>query len=93
MIVFDANSQDLLSRKDNSETTLNARAVSRGIAIGKVVCLHGQKRQFYRFNLKDSEVENELLRFRSAVQLAKSQLKKINEQKSDIARENKVSIF
>ena len=93
MIVFDEKSQDLLSQKDNSETTLNARAVSRGIAIGKVVCLHGQKRQFYRFNLKDSEVENELLRFRSALQLAKSQLKKINKQKSDTARENKASIF
>ena len=93
MIVFDEKSQDLLSQKDNSETTLNARAVSRGIAIGKVVCLHGQKRQFYRFNLKDSEVENELIRFRSALQLAKSQLKKINEQSSDIARENKASIF
>lgn len=93
MIVFDETSQDLLSRKDNSETTLNARAVSRGIAVGKVVCLHGQKRQFYRFILKDSEIENELLRFRSALQLAKSQLKKINEQKSEIARENKASIF
>jgi phosphotransferase system enzyme I (PtsI) len=93
MIVFDEKSQDLLSRKDNSETILNARAVSRGIAIGKVICLHGQKRQFYRFVLKASEVENELLRFRSALQLAKNQLKKINEQKSDIVRENKASIF
>jgi phosphotransferase system enzyme I (PtsI) len=93
MIVFDEKSQDLLSPKNNSETTLNARAVSRGIAIGKVVCLHGQKRQFYRFNLKDSEVENEILRFRSALQLAKSQLKKINEQKFDVTGENKTSIF
>jgi phosphotransferase system enzyme I (PtsI) len=93
MIVFDRNSQDLLSRKNNSETTLSARAVSRGIAIGRVVCLHGHKRQFYRINLKDSEVENELLRFRSAARLAKSQLKKIIRQKIEIIRESETSIF
>jgi phosphotransferase system enzyme I (PtsI) len=93
MIVFDANSQALLSRKNNSETILNARAVSRGIAIGRVVCLHGYKRQFYQINLKDSEIENELLRFSVAIRLAKSQLKKIIAQKSEIASENKTNIF
>ncbi len=93
MIVFDTNSQDSLSQKNNTETILNARAVSRGIAIGQVVCLHGNKRQFYRINLKDSEIEKELLRFRVAVRLAKSQLKKINVQTSEIASENKTSIF
>jgi phosphotransferase system enzyme I (PtsI) len=93
MIVFDENSQDSLSRKKNGETILKARAVSRGIAIGRVVCLHGQKRQFYRINLENSEIENELNRFRSAVRLAKSQLKKIEAQKPEIAGENKTSIF
>ncbi len=93
MIVFDTNSQDSLSQKNNTETILNARAVSRGIAIGQVVCLHGNERQFYRINLKDSEIENEMLRFRAAVRLAKSQLKKINAQKSEIISENKTSIF
>ncbi len=93
MIVFDENSQDLLSRKNNSETILNARAVSRGIAIGRVVCLQGNKRQFYRIKLQDSEIEKELLRFRVAVRLAKSQLKNINAQKSEIVLENKTSIF
>jgi phosphotransferase system enzyme I (PtsI) len=43
--------------------------------------------------LKDSEIEKELLRFRVAVRLAKSQLKKINVQTSEIASENKTSIF
>ncbi len=93
MIVYDENSQGLFSRKNNSETILNARAVSRGIAIGRVVCLHGHKRQFYRINLKPSEIENELLRFSVAIRLAKSQLKKIIAQKSEIASENKTNIF
>jgi phosphotransferase system enzyme I (PtsI) len=93
MIVFDGNSPDPLSRKNNSETVLKARAVSRGFAIGRVVCLHGQKRQFYRINLKNSEIENELVRFRVAVQLAKSQIKNINAQKSEVTSENKTSIF
>jgi len=93
MIVFDKNSQDLLSPKNNGETVLKARAVSRGIAIGRVVCLHGLKRQFYRINLKNSEIESELRRFRVAVRLAKSQLKKIDAQKFEIVGSNKPSIF
>ncbi len=93
MIVTEANNQASLSRKKNIETILNARAVSRGIAVGKVVCLHGHKRQFYRIDLKNSEIEKELIRFRLAVQFAESQLENINALKSEFAGENKTSIF
>ncbi len=92
MIVFDRNSQDSFSRT-KSETILNGRAVSRGIAIGRVVCLHGRKRQFYRIRLENSDIEKELRRFRSAVRLARNQLKKIEAQKLEIAGDNKTSIF
>jgi len=93
MIFFDKNSQDPLSQKNNNETVLKARAVSRGIAIGRVVCLHGHKRQFFRINLENSEIESELRRFRLAVQLSKSQLKKIDAQKTGVIGNNKTGIF
>lgn len=70
-------------RRNSSETTLRGRAVSRGVAVGKVICLHGKKRQFYRIELNDSQIERELKRFRIAVRLAKKQLKKISSQKSE----------
>ncbi len=65
------------AKKRNVEIKLEARAVSRGVAIGKVVCLHGGTRQFYKISLKNDYIEREIKRFRAAVRLAKRQLKKI----------------
>lgn len=62
--------------------TLRGRAVSRGAAIGRTICLHGKKRQFYRINLQDSQIERELRRFRAAVRLAKRQLTKLGSQRN-----------
>lgn len=75
------------------EQKLKARAVSRGIALGKVVCLHGKKRQFYRYTLKDSQLEKELRRFRAAVRLSKRQLKKLSHRKTHSAGETQANIF
>ncbi|MCD9188093.1 MAG: phosphoenolpyruvate--protein phosphotransferase [Pyrinomonadaceae bacterium] len=77
----------------NSELRFNARSVSRGVAIGNVICLHGTKRQFYRISITNEEVESELMRLRSAVQLARKQLKKIILTKTDKAKETKTGIF
>ncbi|MDQ3747889.1 MAG: phosphoenolpyruvate--protein phosphotransferase [Acidobacteriota bacterium] len=76
-----------------NEIRLNARAVSRGIAVGKIVCLHGRKRQFYKINLEASHIKAELRRFRVAARLAMRELKKISSQKSDKIKETKVNIF
>jgi phosphotransferase system enzyme I (PtsI) len=59
------------------ETLLKARAVSRGVAIGKIVCLFGKNRQFYRVELAKSEIDSEVRRFRSAIRLATRQLNSI----------------
>jgi phosphoenolpyruvate-protein phosphotransferase (PTS system enzyme I) len=66
----------------NNEIRIQARAVSRGVAIGKVVCLHGKKRQFYRVNLTKTQIEKELRRFRASVRLAKRQIKQLGESES-----------
>lgn len=81
MISLDKKKINSIVSNKNSEKKLRARAVSRGVAIGKVVCLHGNKRQFYRVNLQKSQIERELRRFRAAVRLAKTHLKKLSSQK------------
>ena len=78
MTSFNKNTKSNGAKNRLSEIKLKARAVARGVAIGKVVCLHGRKRQFYRINLEDSQIERELRRFRAAIRLAKRQLKKIS---------------
>ena len=61
---------------------LKARAVSRGIAIGKILCLHGTNRQFYRIDLEDSAIQSEIKRLRAAITLSKKQLAKIVSRKT-----------
>lgn len=68
--------------KGETELILPARSVSRGVAIGKIVCLHGQKRQFYRVELRDSQIEGEVRRFNAAIRLARIQLRKMASGKS-----------
>lgn len=80
-------------KKKNLEIIFKGRAVSRGAAIGKAVCLHGRNRQFYRIELKNNQIEPELRRFRSAIRLSKKQLVKIGGQKTGKPAENKTNIF
>ncbi|MEJ7701543.1 MAG: phosphoenolpyruvate-utilizing N-terminal domain-containing protein [Pyrinomonadaceae bacterium] len=79
--------------KTNGEIRITARAVSRGVSSGKVVCLYGSRRQFYRIYLRKIQIDGELKRFRAAVQLAKLQLKKFSKHKSTISDETKINIF
>lgn len=82
-----------MPNKNLIEQKLKARAVSRGIAIGKIVCLHGQKRQFYRISLKETQIERELRRFRAAVRLSKRQLKSLSHRKTHSSSETQANIF
>ena len=49
------------------ERRLPALAVSRGIGIGRIVFLHGEKRHFFRLDLDSVQLEAELERFRTAL--------------------------
>jgi phosphoenolpyruvate-protein phosphotransferase (PTS system enzyme I) len=91
MISIDKKKTNLTAPHKNSEKKLRVRVVSRGIAVGNVVCLHGNKRQFYRVKLQKSQVERELRRFRAAVRLAKRHLRKLSSQK-DVSL-NQAQIF
>lgn len=91
MIVLEETVKDSRLFQNNSEIKLKARAVSRGVASGKIVCLYGRKRQFYRIQLKNSQIERETRRFQAAVRLAKRHLKKIQIEKN--LGENTQNIF
>jgi phosphotransferase system enzyme I (PtsI) len=93
MTISDKNKQNNGAKSKFSEIKLKARAVARGVAIGKVVCLHGRKRQFYRINLEESQVDKEIRRFRAANRLAKRQLKKISSPSAVGGKNSKSSIF
>ncbi|MCY7347959.1 MAG: phosphoenolpyruvate--protein phosphotransferase, partial [Pyrinomonadaceae bacterium] len=81
------------AQKNKVELRLVARTVSRGFAIGKVVCLHGRRRQFYRLALDDSQIEREFRRYRAAVRLAIRQLKKFLSVKNQEIKKTKADIF
>ena len=83
-----------LSKSENSnERRIKARAVSRGIAVGKIVCLYGRKRQFYQIKIGDIQIEKEIRRFRASIRLAIRQLKKISLENSNKISTNKIDIF
>jgi phosphotransferase system enzyme I (PtsI) len=77
----------------NKELIFHGRVVSKGIGVGKTLCLHGRKRQFYRFKIKDLQIEKEIRRFRASVRLARIQLKKISSPEVKNVGENQISIF
>ena len=60
-----------------TERRIRAIAVSRGIGIGRVVFLHGEKHQFFRVDLGAGQIDPECNRLRSAVEAAKQQLRKL----------------
>ena len=62
----------------NSEIQIKAQAVSRGVAVGKAVCLYGHRRQYFRTELAPEKVERELRRFRAAIRLAVKQLGRLS---------------
>ena len=52
---------------NGAERHLPAIAVSRGIGIGRIAFLDGEKRQFFRVDLEPAQIDAELRRLRLAV--------------------------
>ncbi len=67
---------------DRTESRIRARVVSRGIAVGTAVCLHGRKRQFFRIEITPDKIEAEINRLRIAVKTADEHLEKITTRNS-----------
>ncbi len=79
MEVLDPKNSSII-RSRGPEILFKARPMSRGVAIGRVVCLHGNTRQFFRIHIRDSAVEHETRRAHAAFQLARRQLNKLRTQ-------------
>jgi phosphotransferase system enzyme I (PtsI) len=62
----------------NAEVRIKAHAVSRGVAAGKAVCLYGKRRQYFRTQILERQRPKEIRRFRAAVRLAGSQLRRLD---------------
>ena len=58
------------------ELTLEGRPVSRGVAIGRAVCLFGENRQYYRTDIAESSVSTEVARFNTAHERACRRLRR-----------------
>src|SRR5688572_17656399 len=63
--------------RNGGEVQLKARPVSRGVAIGRIVLLHGSTRQFFRIDIERAAVESEQHRARAAFRLARRQLNRL----------------
>lgn len=59
------------------EKRLPALVVSRGIGIGKIMFLHGTKRPFFRKSIQTEQLNTEVKRFLSGVDVAKMQLREL----------------
>lgn len=60
-----------------SETRLHARPVSRGVAVGRVVTIHGENKQFYRTTVPDNQLDREIARYRTAHKAASRQVSRV----------------
>ena len=76
-----------------TEVQLKGRAVSRGIALGTIVWLHGDRRQFYRISLKTNELAREVKRLQKAVATAKRQLARLATDKGSSKADSATAIF
>lgn len=84
MQIFDPNGAGS-DGQTRSEICLKGHAVSRGVAIGKVLALYGTSRQFYRINITGGDLSAEIDRFRTAVRLAAAQIGRITKDSVDPA--------
>lgn len=65
------------------ETTFHLRAVSRGIAIGKAVVLHGLRAHFRKVRISKRQIGPELKTFEVALKAAGDQLRRLTHRSSD----------
>lgn len=65
-----------------TEIRLQGNAVSRGIALGRVVCLHGQNVQFFRARIEKNHVGREIERLEQAFSKTSSQLATLSQSNS-----------
>lgn len=79
--------------EQKTEIRLLARAVSRGVAIGRAVCLYGSRHQFYRSHLPDNAVAAEVKRLHRAIGIARKALSQLSARKNGSVTRSAPGIF
>ncbi|WP_352431079.1 phosphoenolpyruvate--protein phosphotransferase [Pyrinomonas sp.] len=74
-----AEKHETVNARDRGERRWRGLGVSPGIAVGRVLRIHGSGRYVYRAVLDEADIEKEVRRFRAAVRLARRQLLAIKE--------------
>jgi phosphoenolpyruvate-protein phosphotransferase (PTS system enzyme I) len=69
---------------EETEIRVQGRSVSRGVAIGRVVCLYGRKRQFFKIDLDEYQIDPEIHRLESAIEIAKKQIESLGNSSNEI---------
>ncbi len=80
MSAFERKKQSSPTAKN--EIRLSARPVSRGVVVGKIICLHGRARQFFQTKIGEPQIKTEIRRLRSAFKSAARRLAKLSKSKS-----------
>lgn len=75
------------------EVRFDLRAVARGIAVGKAAVLFGRKHQFRKTKVRPAAVKGEIVRFRTALALAKKQLERLSASSPGAAAHARHGIF
>ncbi len=83
----------VVTKAVSPEIRLKASIVSRGVAIGTVVCIHGLNRQYFKYHLNQNEIENEVARLRSAVSSASTKLEHLVTSEQTTASTSSQGIF
>lgn len=71
---MDKTSKSASTREEPKERELVGTPVSRGLAVGTAVSLHGSKRQFFRIELPPERLAEEIDRFDRAIDICRKQL-------------------
>lgn len=79
MIVFDEKKQENLNKSE--ETIISARAVSRGVGIGKAICLTENALRVFKTQVSPHEIDHEISRFKKSISATKQKLSKIKNSK------------
>ena len=66
--------------------------MSRGVAFGTVVCLHGGQRQFFKRSIPEGRSSIEILRYRRALAAARKRIAALAKENKDLA-ESSSAIF
>ncbi|HXF43052.1 MAG TPA: phosphoenolpyruvate--protein phosphotransferase, partial [Pyrinomonadaceae bacterium] len=82
------NRNNSISPENGAELIIKGRPVSRGIAFGRVIRFFGVGRQFFRSEISENQLDNEIKRFERALELT---IRRLRQYSRDLERSSRKS--